>query len=61
MTLRDFVGRIASGEFSYTWSVPKDVQESCLPLLRKWCEDTFDLDQSVSIPRELRWTIYGKG
>lgn len=61
MTLRDFVGRIASGEFSYTWSVPKDVQESCLPLLRKWCEDTFDLDQSVSIPRELRWTIYRKG
>jgi SAM-dependent methyltransferase len=60
MTLRDFVGRVASGEFSYIWTVPKHVQESCLPLLEKWCEDTFDLDRPVSIPRQLRWTIYRK-
>ncbi len=60
MTLHDFVGRVVSGELSYIWNVPKHVQESCLPLLKKWCEDTFDLERSVPIPRELRWTIYRK-
>jgi len=58
MTLRDFLGRVASGELSYTWNVPKQVQESCLPQLQKWCEGTFDLDRPVPIPRELYWTIY---
>jgi SAM-dependent methyltransferase len=60
MTLRDFLGRVASGELSYTWNVPKQVQESCLPQLQKWCEGTFDLDRPVPIPRELYWTIYRK-
>jgi SAM-dependent methyltransferase len=60
MTLRDFVGRVASGELSYIWNVPKQVQESCLPLLKKWCEETFDLERPVPIPRELHWTIYQK-
>jgi SAM-dependent methyltransferase len=60
MTLRDFVGRIASGELSYTWNVPKQVQETCLSQLKEWCEETFDLKRSVLIPRELHWTIYRK-
>ena len=59
-TLRDFVKRVASGEFSYIWNVPRGVQESCLPILHKWCEDTFDLDCRVAIPREVRWTVYRK-
>ena len=60
MTLHDFVGRIATGEFSYVWNIPTHVQESCIPLLSKWCEDTFDLEQSFPVPRELEWTIYRK-
>lgn len=60
MTLRDFLGRIVSGELSYTWSLPLPVRESCLPALVKWCEGAFDLDLPVSIPQELRWTIYRK-
>jgi SAM-dependent methyltransferase len=58
MTLHDFVGRIAAGEFSYLWNTPAYVQESCIPLLNKWCQDTFDLGQSLPIPAELEWTVY---
>jgi SAM-dependent methyltransferase len=60
MTLRDFVGRIVSGEMSYIWHVPKQVQESCLPRLSKWCEGNFDMERSVAIPREFYWTIHRK-
>jgi SAM-dependent methyltransferase len=60
MTLHDFVERIVSGELSYIWNVPKHAQESCLPRLGKWCEDTFDLDRSIPMPREIRWTIHRK-
>jgi ubiquinone/menaquinone biosynthesis C-methylase UbiE len=60
MTLREFVQKIVSGESSYIWNVPKDVQESCLPRLKDWTESTFDLDEFIPIPRELRWAIYRK-
>ena len=60
MTLHDFVGRVATGEFSYVWNIPTDVQESCIALLNKWCQDTFDLEQSFPMPRELAWTTYRK-
>jgi len=60
MTLLDFVEKIVSGEFSYIWNVPKHVRESCLPKLKKWSESTFDLEQSVPVPNDLRWTIYRK-
>ena len=59
-SLREFVRRITSGELSYIWSVPKPVQKQCLPLLQRWCEETFDLDRSFPMPRELRWTVYRK-
>jgi len=58
VTLRDSLRRIASGELSYVWNVPKPVQESCLPLLQNWCEERFDLERPVPIPREIHWTIY---
>jgi SAM-dependent methyltransferase len=61
MTLHEFVGRIATGEFSYVWNIPAYVQESCIPLLNKWCQDTFDLEQSFPMPRELEWSTYRKG
>jgi SAM-dependent methyltransferase len=60
MTLREFVGRIASGELSYIWSIPKPVQELCLPQLQEWCERSFDLERAAPIPQELHWTIYRK-
>jgi len=60
MTLLDFVEKILSGEFSYIWNVPKHVRESCLPRLKKWSKNTFDVEQSVPIPKDLRWTIYRK-
>ncbi len=60
MTLRDFVGRIVSGELSYIWSVPTEVQQRCLPQLKDWCEQMFDLEQPVPMPRDVRWTIYRK-
>lgn len=60
MTLRDFVEKIVSGEFSYIWNVPTRVRESCLPSLKKWSEITFDLEQSIPIPKDVRWTIYRK-
>jgi SAM-dependent methyltransferase len=60
MTLRDFVGRIVSGELSYIWSVPKEVQQRSLPQLKDWCEQMFDLDQPFPMPRDVRWTIYRK-
>jgi hypothetical protein len=28
--------------------------------LKKWCEETFDLERPVPMPRELHWTIYQK-
>jgi SAM-dependent methyltransferase len=60
ITLHGFAGRVESGEFSYIWNIPAHVQESCLPLWKKWCEDTFDLDQSFPMPGEMEWTIYLK-
>ena len=60
MTLHDFVGRIAAGEFSYIWNIPAHIQESCIPLLNKWCQDTFDLEQSLPMPAQLEWAVYRK-
>jgi SAM-dependent methyltransferase len=58
VTLADFLNKIQSGEFSYVWNVPKDVQDFCLPQLRRWCESKFDLYQPAPMPAELRWGVY---
>ena len=60
LTLRAFVDRIVTGELSYTWNVPEDVRARCLPVLQAWCEQTFDLDRTVAMPAELRWSVYRK-
>jgi SAM-dependent methyltransferase len=60
MTLADFLNKIQSGEVSYIWNVPRDVQDSCLPRLRSWCESQFDLDRPAPMPAELRWVVYEK-
>jgi SAM-dependent methyltransferase len=58
LTLAAFLGRIDTGECSYVWNVPEDVQRQCLPALRNWAAQRFDLDRPMPMPRELRWTIY---
>ncbi len=60
VSLGEFLRRITSGELSYIWNVPKPVQEDCLPLLQRWCEQTFDLGRSIPMPRELHWRVYRK-
>jgi hypothetical protein len=60
LTLAEFLRRLIDGEFSYIWNVPKTVQEQCLPRLKAWSEQSFDLERSISMPKELRWTVYGK-
>lgn len=57
ITLGDFLNKIQSGEFSYVWNVPKDVQDCCLPQLRCWCESKFDLHQPASMPAALHWVV----
>jgi hypothetical protein len=42
------------GECSYVWSVPPDVQRTCLPRLRAWAAERFDLERDVPAPRELK-------
>ena len=60
LTLAEFLRRLVDGEFSYIWNVPKTVQEECLPVLKAWSEQRFDLGRPISMPRELRWTVYRK-
>lgn len=56
--LSDFLRKIDEGECSYVWNVPADVQQRCLPALRAWAAERFDLDRAMPVPREIRWTIY---
>jgi ubiquinone/menaquinone biosynthesis C-methylase UbiE len=60
LTLRQFIDRIISGEFSYVWDVPSPVRERCLTQLIQWCDDTFDLEQSFPMPSDLQWTLFRK-
>ena len=60
LTLAEFLRRLIDGEFSYIWNVPKTVQEQCLPHLKTWSEQRFELERPISMPRELCWTVYRK-
>jgi SAM-dependent methyltransferase len=60
LTLAEFLRRLVDGELSYIWNVPKNVQEKCLPRLQSWAGQTFNLEQPISMPRELRWGVYRK-
>lgn len=60
ITLDEFLRRLTAGELSYIWSVPEDVRTESLPRLRRWCEEHFDLERPVVVPRQLRWTLFRK-
>jgi SAM-dependent methyltransferase len=60
ITLRQFLRRVVEGELSYIWDVPEHVRAECLPRLQRWCEERFDLERLMPMPREVRWTIYRK-
>jgi SAM-dependent methyltransferase len=60
ITLREFLRRLTEGELSYIWNVPEHVRTDCLPRLRRWSEQSFDLEAPVHIPRQVGWTIYRK-
>jgi hypothetical protein len=34
---------------------------TCLPRLREWAAEGFDLTREVTVPRALEWTLYRKG
>ena len=58
MTVGDFLKRLADGECSYTWAVPKHVAARCVPELQTWAAARFDLDRVVPMPREIVWRVY---
>ncbi|HYT68092.1 MAG TPA: class I SAM-dependent methyltransferase [Vicinamibacterales bacterium] len=60
LALGEFLRRLVDGELSYIWSVPEAVRAECLPPLKRWSEQTFDLESPVCMPRELRWSLYRK-
>ena len=60
VSLGEFFKRLVEGELSYIWNVPEDVLAKCLPQLQVWADETFDLNQSIAIPKETRWTVYRK-
>lgn len=60
ITIREFLRRLVAGELSYTWAIPRDVRDTCLPVLERWSATMFDLDRPVPMPRSLRWTVYRK-
>jgi SAM-dependent methyltransferase len=58
LTIQEFLRRLVEGELSYIWNVPTDIRAQCLPRLRQWAENTFDLERPVPIPEMMYWTIY---
>jgi SAM-dependent methyltransferase len=58
MTVDSFLKQIVDGECSYTWAVPRDVAERCLPDVLAWAAARFDLTLEVPMPREIVWRPY---
>ena len=56
--LSDFLTNIDDRECSYVWNVPAAIQQQCLPALRSWAAERFDLERGLPLPREIVWTIY---
>jgi ubiquinone/menaquinone biosynthesis C-methylase UbiE len=48
----------AGGPLLHEWGNGSAVRRRCLPALRAWTAERFDLQRAVPFPRDLRWTIY---
>ena len=57
-TVAVFLARIFDGECTYTWNVPAEILDRCLPELRAWAGERFDLTRPIPMPRELSWRVY---
>jgi len=53
-----FLQRLAGGECSYTWAVPKAIAARCVAEVQAWAAARFDLTREVPMPREIVWRIY---
>jgi SAM-dependent methyltransferase len=57
-SLSDFIAKIESGEISYIWSVPQSIRDACLPQLRSWAGEHFDLESQMPMPAILEWSVF---
>jgi SAM-dependent methyltransferase len=48
VTMREFLGRIESGECSYTWKLPASLHARCVAALLEWAQARFDLDRPIA-------------
>jgi SAM-dependent methyltransferase len=48
VTMREFLGRIESGECSYTWKLPASLHARCVAALLEWAQARFDLDHPIA-------------
>jgi hypothetical protein len=58
ISLSDFLSKIEGGEVSYIWSVPQSVRDACLPRLRAWAEEQFDLGSPTPMPAGVEWSVF---
>ena len=58
MSISEFLAKIESGEVSYIWSVPEAARDACLPRLRAWAEEQFDVGRSTPMPAILEWSVF---
>jgi SAM-dependent methyltransferase len=56
MALGEFLDRIVIGECSYTWKLPRDVQQQCVPKLVQWARARFDMASIVTSP--VVWKVW---
>jgi SAM-dependent methyltransferase len=48
VTMREFLGRIGSGECSYTWKLPPSIHASGVAALWEWAQSRFDFDKPIA-------------
>lgn len=48
LSMREFLGRIESGECSYTWKLPPSLHHGCVSALLEWAQARFDLDRPIA-------------
>jgi SAM-dependent methyltransferase len=57
-SISKFLAKIESGEVSYIWNVPEAARNTCLPRLRAWVEERFDVGRSTPMPAALEWSVF---